>query len=60
MVNIRSEVLFISTMNLAKKMLDEGMITEEEYRQIILVFSEKYSPIIGTITLDLEGTQSDV
>ena len=53
MINVRNELMFISTVNMAKKMLSDGLINKEEYREIIRVFTEKYSPIISTITLDL-------
>ena len=43
----RNEILYQTTMYLARKMLEEGIISEEEYRQID--FLEKYKPVFGTL-----------
>lgn len=45
-----------TTMHLARKMLDEGIITEEEYRQIDTIFLEKYKPVFGTLLSDISLT----
>ena len=50
----RNEKLYQSTMNIARKMLSEGIISEEEYCQIDTIFKEKYSPIFGTLFSDKE------
>ena len=42
------------TMHIARKMLNEGLITEEEYRQIDTIFSEKYQPTLGTLFADID------
>ena len=36
-------------MSMVRKMLAEGLITEEEYRQIDTMFLEKYHPLFGTL-----------
>lgn len=52
----RNEMLYQTTMNLARKMLSEGIISEEEYCQIDTIFLEKYSPIFGTLFSDISLT----
>ena len=52
----RNEKLYQSTMNIARKMLSEGIISEEEYCQIDTIFKEKYSPIFGTLFSDIKLT----
>lgn len=36
-------------MHLARKMLSDGLISEDEYRQIDTIFLEKYRPTLGTL-----------
>lgn len=45
----RNEKLYQTTMSMARKMLNESIISEEEYCQIDTIFLEKYSPIFGTL-----------
>lgn len=45
----KNEKLYQTTMSVAKKMLSDGLITEEEYRQIDTIFIEKYRPVFGTL-----------
>ena len=52
----RNEKLYQTTMHLARKMLEEGIISEEEYRQIDTIFLEKYKPVFGTLFSDLPLT----
>ena len=52
----RSEKLYQTTMHLARKMLEEGIISEEEYRQIDTIFLEKYKPVFGTLFSDISLT----
>ena len=40
----------------ANKMLEEGIISEEEYRQIDTIFLEKYKPVFGTLFSDISLT----
>ena len=60
----RNEMLYQTTMYLARKMLGEGIISEEEYRQISALFIEKYKPVFGAIfsdiRVDFQAVQSDV
>ena len=43
----KNEKLYQTTMHLARKMLTEGLISEDEYRQIDTMFREKYEPKIN-------------
>ena len=53
---VRNEKLYQTTMHLARKMLDEGIISEEEYRQIDTIVLEKYKPVFGTLFSDISLT----
>ena len=46
---MRQEKLYQATMSMVRKMLAEGLITEEEYRQIDTMFLAKYRPLFGTL-----------
>ena len=52
----RNEKLYQSTMHLARKMLKEGLISEEEYREIDTIFLEKYKPVFGTLFSEISLT----
>lgn len=45
----RSEKLYQTTMHVFRKMLREGLISEEEYREIDTIFTRKYRPVFGTL-----------
>ena len=45
----RAEKLYQATMNMARRMLSQGLISEEEYCQIDTIFLEKYRPVFGTL-----------
>lgn len=45
----RAEKLYQTTMNIARRMLSQGLISEEEYCQIDTIFLEKYRPVFGTL-----------
>ena len=45
----RAEKLYQATMNMARRMLSQGLISEEEYCQIDTIFLEKYHPVFGTL-----------
>ena len=46
---LTNEKLYQATMSMVRKMLAEGLITEEEYRQIDTMFLAKYRPLFGTL-----------
>ena len=44
-----NEKLYQTTMHIARKMLKEGLISEEEYHQIDAIFLKKYKPVFGSL-----------
>jgi len=52
----RDELLFQTSMNMAKTMLESGMITEQEYKEIQRKFTEKYNPLLGTLLSEIKLT----
>ena len=52
----RNEKLYHNTMYFVRKILSEGIISEEEYRQIDTIFLEKYKPVFGTLFSDISLT----
>ena len=53
---MRNEKLYQTTMHMVKKLLENGTITAEEYRQIDTIFLEKYHPIFGALLSDISLT----
>lgn len=49
----QNEKLYQTTMQIARKMLKEGIVSEEEYRRIDTIFLEKYRPVFGTLFSDI-------
>lgn len=47
--DMRREKLYQTTMHIARKMLRDGIISEEEYRRVDKIFLKKYKPIFGTL-----------
>ena len=45
----RNEKLYQATMHIARKMLAEGIISDEEYARVDKMFLEKYHPLLGTL-----------
>ena len=56
-MNFQNEMMYQATMSFARKMLRDGLITEDEYRQIDTMFIEKSQPKIGTLFVDLQPEQ---
>lgn len=48
-VDFQNEKLYQATMSMARKMLKDGLISEEEYRQIDTIFLAKYRPVFGAL-----------
>lgn len=46
---LTNEKLYQATMSMVRWMLEKGLISEEEYRQIDTMFLEKYRPVFGTL-----------
>lgn len=53
---LKNEKLYQTTMHMVRRLLKNGAITEEEYRQIDTIFLEKYHPIFGTLLSDIPLT----
>ncbi|MFI3253683.1 MAG: SHOCT domain-containing protein [Eubacteriales bacterium] len=47
--NLQNELMYQSTMALARKMLTNALITREEYGVIDTTFLKKYNPILGSL-----------
>lgn len=45
----RAEKLYQTTMNMARRMLSQRLVSKEEYCQIDTIFLEKYRPVFGTL-----------
>lgn len=54
--DFRNEKLYQATMSMARRMLSEELISEEEYRQIDTIFLAKYRPVFGTLLSDISLT----
>ncbi|MDF2645359.1 MAG: hypothetical protein K0Q73_1164 [Paenibacillus sp.] len=50
---LRNEMLYQTSMSLARTMLEKGMISEEEYHEFDTIMLEKYHPIFGTLFSDI-------
>lgn len=48
-----SEKAYQLTMSLARAMLRNGLITQEEYDRIDIVMTRKYKPLLGASTVEL-------
>lgn len=58
MKQFQNEKLYQTTMFMARKLLYEGVISEEEYRQIDTIFTKKYQPTLGTLFSDFRLTSA--
>lgn len=50
---MHNEKLYQATMSMVRQMLANGLISEEEYRQIDTIFLEKYRPVFGTLSAEI-------
>lgn len=50
---MHNEKLYQATMSMVRRMLEDGLISEEEYRQIDTIFLEKYRPLFGTLFAEI-------
>lgn len=53
---MHDEKLYQATMSMVRRMLEDGLISQEEYRQINTIFFEKYRPVFGTLFSDTSLT----
>ena len=49
----RNEKLYQATMHMVRNMLEEGIITAEEYHRVEEIFIKKYRPVLGKIFSDI-------
>lgn len=47
--DMRREKMYQTTMYIVRKMLYDGIISNEEYSRIDKIFLKKYNPIFGTL-----------
>lgn len=47
-----NEQIYQITMCIVRKMLSEGLVSEEEYHKIDTIFIQKYNPVFGTLFSD--------
>ena len=50
------EKMYQATMGMVRRMLSEGLISQEEYARVEQVFLEKYKPLIGSIYAEIPLT----
>ena len=50
---MKNEMLYQGTMSIAKNLLKQGTISEEEYRQIDTMFKQKYAVSLSTLFTDI-------
>ncbi len=48
---LRDELMYQATMSMARRMMEEGLMTAEEYSEIEKIFLAKYRPIIGNLAV---------
>lgn len=51
-MSLKDEGTYLATMNLAKRLLAQGLITRKEYHRFKKQMEEKYKPKISTIFID--------
>lgn len=49
-----SEKLYQATMSMAKNLLNKGIVSADEYKQIDTIFREKYKPSLGILFSDID------
>lgn len=49
----RREIVFQMTMTVARKMLEKGQITREQYTEFDTKMQQKYNPIFGSLFSNL-------
>lgn len=56
---MKNEKLYQTTMHVARNMLSDGLISEDEYRQIDTIFLDKYAPTLGTLFSEIPLTSGE-
>ena len=50
----RREIIYQMTMSAAWKMLEQGLISKEEYVQFDTIMRQKYEPVFGTLYSNID------
>lgn len=50
----KAEKMYQTTMSIAKNLLEQGFISADEYKQIDTIFTDKYTPILGSLFADID------
>ena len=50
----RREIIYQMTMTAARKMLENGAISREEYEQFDTIMRQKYAPVFGTLYSNID------
>ena len=45
---------YLLAMRMAKKMLEAGIVTTDEYRRLDKLFLDKYNPVLGRVYSELD------
>lgn len=51
---LRRETLYQVTMHLLRKMMEQGLLSREEYADFDTIFAQKYQPIFGTLFSEMD------
>lgn len=49
----RNELLYQTTMSIAKNLLKQEVISKKEYKLIDTIFTKKYNPSLGSLFADI-------
>lgn len=56
----KAEVSYLVTMILFRKMMNEALLSQEEYEAINVQMKQKYDPKIGSLFTEIRGNNSSV
>lgn len=59
-INFHDEKMYAATMMIARKLLEKGGISKDDFWQINTIFQKKYKPILGSLQYinELQSSQS--
>lgn len=53
-IDFKNEKLYQTTMSIARQMLENKIISKEEYQQIDTIITNKYNPTLGTLFANID------
>ena len=53
-IDFKNEMLYQTTMSIARQMLKNKIISKEEYQQIDTIITNKYNPTLGTLFANID------